>query len=105
MSIANKIVNKIAKIRSQSEEEKKQSAIRWTIFLMFLIFIVWSLTFSLSAINRQATELRLREEAEILATTPTPNISRPSRLRSLGADNVNHIIDGFQVVKSYFGKK
>ncbi|MFA6254072.1 MAG: hypothetical protein WC640_02320 [Candidatus Paceibacterota bacterium] len=107
------ITKYIEKVKARPEEEKRRTVFVWTTGLVFLIFMVWAITFSLSVVNDQADSASLRAEAEASAKTQlamgttTPEQKGVSwsadlvRFITSGASSIN---EGFWTVGSWLHK-
>ncbi len=107
--------NYIKKVQAKSEAEKKQTVVVWTITLTSLIFIIWVITFSLSVVNNQVEEVRLREAAtakaqatqfEPVGTSTTLAVSKQNnswgtKLSKFIAEGADSISTGFWAISNW----
>lgn len=109
-----KIINYINSVRGRTEEEKKRAVITWTIVIIILIFIIWVITFSLSALNVQDEETRLRAEAISKAKTTIETSTASAltkednswrmKIGQFVADSADSISAGFWTIGSWLHK-
>lgn len=107
MRTASRIFNYIQIVRARPEEDKKRAVMVWTITLTSLIFIIWSVSFGLSVANNQAEEIRLRNEAVLLAKTQAvvaPKKSWGTKLNELVVGGADSVAEGFWTVGSWLHK-
>lgn len=114
MRPVEKINNYIRSVKNRPEEAKKQAAITWTIIITILIFIFWAITFSLSVVNNQVENERLRAEALARAkkaseasTTSERTLPQDSwsvKLRGILTDGADSVSQGFWTVGSWLHK-
>lgn len=112
-----RVINYISNVRSRTEEEKQRAVIFWTIVFIVIIFFIWLISFSLSLSNDRAEDLRLKAEAERLATAKLEaSLSSASsteeetfkglipELVDFTKDGVDNIVNGFWVVGNLIHK-
>jgi hypothetical protein len=114
MKPVEKINNYVESVKTRSEEEKRRVAITWTIVITILIFIVWAITFSLSIVNRQVEDERLRTEAlarakKVSEASTTVGLVLPQdswsvKLRGILTDGADSVSQGFWTVGSWLHK-
>ena len=65
------LLNYIERTKSLPESAKKRVLFFWVFGITFLIFIIWSINFSITVSNESANEALLQEKAKLMVQSST----------------------------------
>lgn len=114
-ALINKVTNYVQDVRGRNEVEKQRAVAIWATLATILIFFVWVISFSLSIVNRQTDEVRLRAEAEKMAKAQVTVVSTSTLEKGNGyslikqlsqkvTEGTETISEGFWTVGSWLHK-